>query len=514
MNYSDAFSREAIAEALSTERIKAATRRHRLFMPERLLGLPQPLRLGTIDKVMPPRDQWPRPGRLLRGDPRQMRILADHVAKTAGTADSAWARGAASVIGEVQRIALDGGVLKPAPKVNFLPKKPHIYRAVVAYPLVPKVLDRLLTRYLSAALRYAPVQRDDAVRRLIGCRQAHDGVLWVAELDLRSCFDCVHQDYIWGALEVALGEAKQRETRVDQRALELFGSFVDTYSYSGVVEPAARRFLEERDPDGSVSWPREELQAIWGTQLDHIGLPQGASFSALIVELLLRRLDEEVRAISFYERFVDDIVIIHPDRATCEAAFLTCLERLADLGLPVHPPVQFAGYGADHWASKTRAPYPWAKRRVPWVGYLGYQIRWDSVLRIRPDTVDKEMQKLEDEARKLITVFEKAHAAGTPMRSADQVVRSLERRLVRHAVGDAHIDSSTSDSSPCWANAFRLLREYAHLDHQLRALDRKREQEVLRVARALDANRRMPGGLYYGAPFSYAGQLRHPGTRA
>ena len=81
---------------------------------------------------------------------------------------------------------------------------------------------------------------------------------------------------------------------------------------------------------------------------------------------------------------------------------------LAKLKLPFHEPLKKIEYNKEFWDKKSKYPYCWGpkyKGIVPWIGFLGYQIRYDNIIRVRRLSINKELKKQVKETNNIIKII-------------------------------------------------------------------------------------------------------------
>ncbi|MHC4537067.1 MAG: hypothetical protein ACYS6K_24220 [Planctomycetota bacterium] len=65
--------------------------------------------------------------------------------------------------------------------------------------------------------------------------------------------------------------------------------------------------------------------------------------------------------------------------------------------LPAHTPVPIKEYSKDYYDIKSKLPFRWGNRRgeriIPWISFLGYQVRYDGIIRVRRKSIQKELEK-------------------------------------------------------------------------------------------------------------------------
>ena len=100
------------------------------------------------------------------------------------------------------------------------------------------------------------------------------------------------------------------------------------------------------------------------------GIPQGGALSPVFANLIMMPVDEAVKAVSgsdtgYYARFCDDLLVSHPEEATCIEMFAAVLRALDRLGLRYHHANNVEVYPADYFSGKSKLPYLWSCR-LPW----------------------------------------------------------------------------------------------------------------------------------------------------
>jgi len=355
-------------------------------------------------------------------------------------------------------------------------------RLIARYALPETILCGLTFAYLQAhldpvftdsslAFRVAGHGPEDprtaALRQIIELRDRHDGVpLWCAEVDIQSFYDCVDPQVAWAALLRVSAKAQEKQGRkIDSRSLNVVRAYLDSYSFAESAPAGAKR-----------SWPEAELRKLHGGELPtRLGIPQGGALSCLLVNCVLDLADKQVRALQVY------------------------LLTLQELRLPAHTCFQPNRDEAAFWNAKSREVYAWGLDRnggeQPWIGFLGYQVRRDGLLRIRPGTIKKQRDRitaLVDETLKNLG-FKPSRTGGAGpkqwswKRSPESILVQLHRRLTALGTGQwaSAYDTERQQRDQCWAGAFNLLKGRPFVAGSLKDLDRHRERQLRRVARRL-----------------------------
>ncbi|MGL5016768.1 MAG: reverse transcriptase domain-containing protein, partial [Luteolibacter sp.] len=429
------------------------------------------------------------------------------------------------------------------------------YRPITKYPTDDNIIQKLTLRYLSDQLdsffsdsshayrkfrnkSETQFNRDSALRHIAAFKKAHR-TLYVAEADIRNFMDCVAHVTASQALRSLIMQAKMKDPGidVDPRAIQLYDAFLAGYSFRRDVLGKATEELNKKDKKGYFAWPAEELAKMHGEQdLDAIGIPQGGALSCFVVNVMLHEVDQAVEGIEIpdghemlYERFCDDMQILSTDKEVCHKAMEAYLSAIKHKKLLVHEPVDVP-HANDHESHfhildlKSKNPYLWARQEdggIPWIQFLGYLIQYDGQFQIRPKSIDKQIQKMNDEARKL---FERIHPAGVRLKmKPHEILVRFNKKLVAMSVGLRNhkqpLPACSADIEPmCWANGYKYLWEVPYDPNQLRALDRHRERVMMQIYRRLEpfmlskedgayADRMIQKIRKHGFRYSYYGQF-------
>jgi hypothetical protein len=203
---------------------------------------------------------------------------------------------------------------------------------------------------------------------------------------------------------------------------------------------------------------------------------------------------------------------------------------LDGLRLPYHrSQTGSVDYGAKWWKLKTKSTYAWGQRldgSIPWVGFVGYQVRYDGTIRVRESSIQKELRKQRLELKTLLKRMRKRSGPvflwrpGIRRHSASIVFR-FQQRLLSMSVGTTELWRPPQLEGGCWVSGFRLMQRHKSDVSGLQRLDAQRGHLVQKLKRILTSlpprsasvsvvrpKRRM----YYGPPFSYARALRHNGV--
>ncbi|MGQ0503703.1 MAG: reverse transcriptase domain-containing protein [Myxococcaceae bacterium] len=459
-----------------------------------------------FDALFPPRRDWPRP----RDESALFALVWSELSRSR-TPKADWQLRLTRAVEEIRRRALDGPPDLNRPRIHLREKSTGVYRATTVYEIADRIILSQVTRYMTRAFEgifadnvYGGLSTQsgearshhDAFKALRAYRAKHGADrLWVAECDLRGFFDCLHGHRVRLALWKAHQRLKAWGAPLDPRALAIFDSFLNSYSHGTVALPDAKEWLARHDPAGHLDTYERELAEIWEPiPPTSLGVAQGAALSQLIANLVLDPADHAVLGEDhdsdlFYARYVDDTIIVHPDRSACERAFERYCDAVSALRLPIHPPQEVRQYNAGFWTGKSRLPYAWEKSgttpaSVPWVSFVGYQLRHDGLGRIRPSSIAKHLRRQAEEADTLLSLLSAHSRLGTPGLDPDAVLRRLASRLATIAIGRR---AAREDRPSGWCSGFLALRGRPLIRAQLRRLDRGRGRQIARVRQWMEA---------------------------
>jgi hypothetical protein len=311
----------------------------------------------------------------------------------------------------------------------------------------------------------------------------------------------------------------------------IFRAYLDCYSFPQNVLEGTEPRLKQREPQGYFKWPEPELRAMHNVdpRALRIGVPQGGAVSGVIANLVMDHADKCVEAEGAklgtgvdYFRYCDDMVLMSQTKKHCQAVFKAYLSKLTELKLVFHQPKRTVIYGRGHWENKSKAPYRWSGEKwfgcVPWVQFVGYQIRYDGLVRPRKESVAKQCMKLV-ETTNLIKYGLLGASQGNQIRvNKNQAVASLKSKLVAQGVG--RIKGYANGPKPmCWASGYRALHNKPIVDHALKSFDKARKKQLRRFNAAViaygfgrntqNSNRQDPEGY----AFSYLAQFTNAGGR-
>lgn len=523
MLLADYLSDEALILRLCRSRLKEARRRAECVSNDDDFD-------AEVAQFLPPRRQWNRFRPQSRAGVDSTKVALRSLLTATlhlRPQEPEWARRLNRLLSSVrQRVFVDAEFAFTAPEVRAVRKTGKKYRSLSTFSLEDKLVDGAVARYLrdkldpsldrgAMAFRARPPEGETpsttyALGRILRKRlaTAHNSGLFVAECDIVGFFDCVSHEVALRQFQRLVAMPQMLDTGpVDPRAIQIFNAYLACYSFSEDVQLRFKPEYCRRHPDREIYWPEPELMRLHGDlNGKRIGIPQGGALSGLIANVVLDQADRRVRgaiaqqsddSAGEYLRFCDDMILITASKQSCYDVFNAYLSALEELKLPYHSPKKVRFYNASFWKVKSRLPYLWSGRKwfncVPWIQFVGYQIRYDGLLRIRKASIEKQASKLVERTGKIISALvrraelrDRVVAPISPDTRFSQrsELASLRGSLTAMGVGRRN-DQTTPDgpNSMCWANGFRGLHQNPFVAGSLKLLDRIRERQLLRLRR-------------------------------
>jgi hypothetical protein len=567
--FEDYFSDENIIRQLCRVRIKLAKRRHeeqffRNIHRDWELDSKVSILQATVGDIFPPRRTWHR--FRARPEKRQQRAtqnlnVESLLRATLVLRDSTkaqWVKNLENVVRRIQNRALDEWTFKfakPAIRPGEKRRANHEYRPLVEFAFEDKIVDCLVAKYLRETLdgtlrdsslafrcrkgrKPAPTIHS-ALQKVLNVNRVHRrSGLFVAECDIKGFYDCVPHTLVMKSLTdlIKSAQLKDKSLSIDKRALNVVAAYLRAYSFSRDVHPVnseANKLLRSRDIKGEYKWPLADLRRLHGAKaLPEIGVPQGSALSCFVANTVLHVADLEMEKVKrelkkqfTYMRYCDDMILLARDPIVCRVAFNRYCKTVRSLHLPIHDPAPVHGYGSaslrrTFWKSKSNRPYHWARpggKSIPWIQFLGYQVRYDGLVRVRPRSLKKEFEKIRGAANRLLNILQPSDKSAI-CKSKYEIEHRFRMKLISMAVGRRRLGPPIQGPLPmCWTNGFKGLLDCKFVSHSLKALDRHRERQIEQIRKRLgflnltpskEKNTRPPVHKYYGYPFSYWAQFR------
>jgi hypothetical protein len=571
-DYESFFSEEAIIRVLCKQRMVFSRDAHkREFFEKFLPSNQQTKKSPPILSLMPPRSRWKRICRKNSNfhlqNTNDLKLTVKQLRKASAPEDRHWILAQDKLVEQIRAKALakDGiSFDKPDIKPISKDKSKSEYRLITSYNgnLVDSILIGQCANYLrrkfdnyfldcSFAFRSpasdTPRTHHDAFEQLAIFwkeNQKNDQIqAYVAECDIQGFFDTIDHEIILSCYDAAVLELKKSDVYIDDRARQVIFAYLESYTYNNYARPKA---LESLEKEAKVK-DRDKIlreKEFWYSGINY-GVPQGGALSVFFANLILHNADLAVTKIlesqgsdALYVRYCDDMVIASLDENTTKESLEAYITALGKLRLIHHYPIETkATYSGKEkcelWKAKTKETYLWGNRAtdlsaIPWLGFVGYQLRYDGSVRIRPTSIQKELNKQTKIRKKFLKNIELAleHEESVAY-SEQELLASLEGRLRAGAIGkrpDWDLSCGLTESEFGWCVGFNKLGS-KHLPNrqpfaqtQLRCLDRGLGKQLAIAKISLAKHRELPEYSekikkkrrlkFSGKPRSYAGQLK------
>lgn len=422
-------------------------------------------------------------------------------------------------------------------------KKEKTYRPLSIYKLKDHLIICQIARYLSNCLdllfsdssyafrtgmdRSKTFNHHKAIEDIIHFKTEIGTQLYVAECDIKKFYDCANHEMVSQEFSLITKEADEKlGIKLNSRAIHFFYSYLASFSFNHDIKKVEKDILAKNGiSTGTIPWVKDsELLELNSNPIDdRIGVPQGGAISCLIANILLNHIDKTMNSYAdkntFYGRFCDDMVLINSNKENCELLLGIYQIALAEMKLISHTPSSSLTYGKGFWNEKLKSklPYRWdLNNRIspnsdtPWLAFVGYQIRFDGLVRVRKRSIANELKKQVAETDKIIHVIREAGKS----RIDKKAVRfRLQQRLISMSI--SRFKFGSTNISMCWCAGFKILKMNANVSNQIRSLDRNREKQLKRLELYLEgtttiakvAKKKIIPLKYYGYNYSYYKQF-------
>jgi hypothetical protein len=427
-----------------------------------------------------------------------------------------------------------------SPNIRPEPKKKgsSVCRPISSFSLKDNLINCLTNKYLvnyfddlfyenSFAFRAARFingeqvvpNHHDAFLMIINYLKNNTGEkIFVAECDMQKFYDTVNHKVVIKQFR-KLCFKKYFIKKCDKNAKRIFYRYLQCYNfYNNVYSLNQEHFDKYRIQNGQYKWiDKNELKKYYKKDkyLNQVGIPQGGALSGLIANIVLDHADKKIMKLMdenlLYVRYCDDMIMMHTNKEKCEAALRLYEKSLCDLKLFPHP-VNNIEYGKTFWDGKSRGPYEWSDNSVPWIGFVGYEINRKGDVRVRRNSLKKEMNKQYELIEDIISAISndnlKVHK--------ETIIESAYNRLNGMAVGRVELwNYPDYKNDMCWVKGFQLINKNKYSSLQLKSLDRTKNKYLLKLFRFLEkiddshvkrksnTNNRNREFIFYGKPFSY-----------
>lgn len=532
--------------------------------------------LTQLNKILPPRKKWINLGRTSRIDIATNQVITSSkrneysLIKTIKSyrkksPTEPWLLALDEFVSDIQSSATSGSHKISAPTIYPKLKKEKQLKGEnecrpiclfnvkdrIILSITNKFLTQLFDHYFencSYAFRSkknkdgtAVLSHHDCIKDIIGYKKKHsNSPLWVAECDMEKFYDTVNHKIVKVLYNELIKKYKESNSLIElSKPTHIFNEFLECYSFNKDVPLRENLdYWESYDiPNGDFKWVTKEFKHLGyyeNIENERIGIPQGGALSGLIANIILNVADKVVlQSGALYMRFCDDMIILHPDKTTCEVAKELYINTLRGLKLVPHPFKNDSELFqkrlnkskerkklGDHsyepfWKGKSKGPYKWDTLNeggYPWLGFVGYEIHYEGHVRVRKRSFLKEIKKQKE------VVEEIRNAVKHKMRkSKGSVTESAIHRLVGMSVGRVSLENyKTVSNDLCWKNGFKELKPKKYSIQQIKHLDRNRNRLYFDLVNDLKEPTSEEEGLikskerqiiHFNKPFSYYFQV-------
>lgn len=387
-----------------------------------------------------------------------------------------------------------------------------------------------------------PPSHHDTIDKLLEYRNKHSSEeIYVTECDLQKFFDTINHDIIEKKFKCLLNDRRIKVSRFSKKRIKtVFEQYLNCYDFRTSVYSFNKDetyFKKNRCENCEFKWiDIDDLKRIYGDDYLNckIGVPQGGALSGFIANLVLDEIDKAIKNLNdpdlLYFRYCDDMIMLHTNRDKLNTALQTYLSIAEKNKLFVHAPKKIERYDKSFYGTKSKLPYKWGAPNnnatdaasVPWISFVGYQIGFNGEVRVRFDSVKKEMSKQNRIVLNAVKQIKEAYKNGFDF-NKNRIIKSVIHRLQGMSVGHVKLYSDNKAPTLCWANGFKKLNGNAFSFRQMRSLDRNRcrdvhilcsefkqlENEPVEEMDENDEGVGIPNEIIYsGKPFSYYNWLQ------
>lgn len=557
MTLEEYFDRDKILERLIKYRVGIAHAKHKdhlitgitsnKVMIQKFHKMPEDGFIKEISEMMPPRRKWAKldlkarkkDTDSLKRNIRSLRItIKQHVAK--GEKFEWLDKLNAYIDNLIAKIVSGDYKITKAEVRPYLKDKKKgkiTYRPIAVYNLSDRIVISLTARYLTDAfdwtfkesncayafrsvLKQKAITHQEAIQKMkyfIEERKCES--IYIAESDIRKFFDCVNHDIAKECLNKHIKQTQLKAgIEIDKIAEDIFDQYLSSYFFKrDVYEKNGNSdwFKEKKCAPGEFKWEEKALKTNFYPEgiPEKIGVPQGGAISCLISNLVLDKVDkmllesEEFKNDKnlLYIRYCDDMIIMHTDYEKCKAALKIYEHGLTQCKLLYHEylgDINSFKYSYTLYGAKFKPIYKLALKNsgsvpcVPWVAFVGYQLRYDGLIRVRRSSITKEKVKQKTERLRIMKSFgliKKPHESIKNMKKPiDNIAYRLEQRFISMSVGRIKLheinpadEKNKKSQGLCWTNGFKQLKQNYISKNQLKELDKSRRANLIKLLRHL-----------------------------
>ena len=449
--------------------------------------------------------------------------------------------------------------LKKGKRLDCRPISRFELKDRIILSITNKFLTKLFDKYFedsSLAFRSvnfidgAPIVKNHhtAIQRIIEYKKKYpDTNLNIAECDMKKFYDSVNHRICIKALDGLVQKAQNEHLNIDlSTPLYIFKEYLNCYSFKESVSSlnVNEGYWAGKGVLGYFPWIEKEMSNSEYYKVngaDRIGVPQGGALSGLIANIVLDDVDKQLSVVKdlFYIRYCDDMILMHPDEDTCKLAIETYVNAINGRQLFNHEfKLDFAEANkipkADKnefptlngtilkkayersirtfWKHKSKGPYKWGALDIdnnvlPWIGFVGYEIKYTCETRVRIRSITKEIEKQNRVIQNILATIKSKKVVVN-----NTIIKSAFEKLNGMSVGRVELyNYKYCIPEMCWVVGFKNLNFNLYSKKQLKFLDRNKHQQIHRLKKNIGADIPKPTKrdtdnreiLVYHKPFSY-----------
>ncbi|MBI3123551.1 MAG: hypothetical protein HYZ10_04025 [Ignavibacteriales bacterium] len=523
----------------------------------------------NLNKLLPPRKKWVKLGKPSRTDKKNNQVMSStdkniySLLKTIKKTEKKnpnepWLLLLKEFINEVQT-SISSSDYKITPPFIYPKLKEEVAgiskcRPISLFALKDRVILSLTNKFFTLLFdRYfencsfafrsrknkentATLSHHDCIKELLAYKNNYQNIpLWVVECDMEKFYDSVNHNIVKNGFEKFIALAKEDYPNLSfEKPIHVFREFLDCYAFNkDVPSKNDTEFWKSFNiTSGMFEWVENrlnELNYYKNINDERIGVPQGGALSGLIANIVLDFADKEMLKHGvFYIRFCDDMIIIDPEINKCQQAKDAYINSLKALKLVPHnfnnllsakrkkiqkklPELTLEPF----WKGKSKGPYKWdslSNNGYPWIGFVGYELNHEGLIRVRKKSINKEIKKQQD----VVDEIKKAISKGM-RKNRGSIAESAIHRLIGMSVGRVTLKNyKTASNDLCWKNGFRELFKNKYAIKQIKQLDRNRNRLYYNLQKTIKEpdvetkkiippkNRQV---VHFNKPFSYYYQV-------
>lgn len=362
-------------------------------------------------------------------------------------------------------------------------------------------------------------------------KSCNNKIVYVAECDMKKFFDTVNHTTCLYLFNLLIQKAHIDYPDLDlKHSTDIFKAYLNCYSFVENVDSkntddsywSNQKDKNGESINGKFPWVQTDISKSRYYQInnsDRIGVPQGGALSGLIANIVLDVADKKLKEIEglLYVRYCDDMILMHTDKKISYSAINIYLDTINKLNLFNHDfrrklfkrnlnfrdnrnnqkrllktindisiNRSFKQSLKPFWDSKSRGPYRWGEidiklKTFPWIGFVGYEIKYDCSVRVRKRSLQKEIEKQTRLIRSIISTIKIEKTVKN-----DSIIRSAQERLTGMSVGRIKLyNYQNCINELCWVDGFRSLNFNKYSKNQLKKLDKNKYKQLHLLKRNL-----------------------------